>query len=181
MELAIKDVVVSVSSGLVLLAITLFVQARPKIIWANLYQFVHRLPAQDGETIAHTRTVLVQNVGRKTARDVEIVFNWQPQALSVWPQRAYEERVNPEGRHIIFFADLAPKEYSNIDVINIGSDAPECISVRCPDRMAKEVQTYHQILLPGWLRIGLQLVLFIGACTCIYFVLQMLRLVGISI
>ena len=53
---------------------------------------------QQGVTVAatqvvHTKSIIVRNVGRETATKVELVFNWKPMYLNIWPVRHFEEHI----------------------------------------------------------------------------------------
>lgn len=38
-----------------------------------------------------TTSFIIRNAGRESATNVEIVFNWKPMCLNLWPVRHYKE------------------------------------------------------------------------------------------
>jgi hypothetical protein len=160
-------------------------RARAKLIWSEhnsrvmlSEEFIHVEvgPPQRRQLIIRTSSLFIQNLGRDAATDVEIVLNWKPQHLNIWPQRHYEQKENPEGRLIIQLANFAPKEFLGIDVLTVNSDMPALIQVRSAQGVATQIKTIQQPIHPKW-KIGLVLYLmFMGAVATVYAVITLLQI-----
>jgi hypothetical protein len=98
----------------------------------------------------HTRSHLIFNEGREIATNVEIVFNWKPLAINVWPTRHFEILTEPDGRHILKFDSLAPGENVGCEALSLNSDLPALITVRADQGQAKSVEMYPQPVVPIW-------------------------------
>jgi hypothetical protein len=142
--------------------------ARVGLIWGVSHTFYHRLRHDDGEIGVPTVTITVQNNGRARATFVEVVFNWPVDTCSVWPQRAYEVKRNPEGRMCIQFADLGPKEYLQIHLIDVNKDLPDVLTVRCAEAMGKQVPLAPMRVFPAWFLRTLWLLIFVGLFSAVY-------------
>ena len=51
-----------------------------------------------GQTV-HTVTHLLGNAGKETATRVELVFNWKPLCMNIWPSRHFEAHAENDGRY----------------------------------------------------------------------------------
>ena len=92
-------------------------KARAQLRLASPHAFTflipHPLLDQQGAEIAprqtiHTRSFIIQNAGKETATKVELVFNWKPPCVNIWPSRHFVEHNEPDGRYIMVFDSLAP-------------------------------------------------------------------------
>ena len=73
-------------------------KARLRVAQPHGFTFLVQQPLvdQQGKQIspnqsAHTRSFLVQNSGREPATKIELVFNWKPMCLNIWPSRHMTE------------------------------------------------------------------------------------------
>lgn len=94
------------------------IKAKAKLIWASPHSFTflvqEPLHDDEGNVVKPTQKVCtasirVINTGRETANKVELVFNWKPQYLNLWPVRHYEQKTDQDSRHILIFDNLSPK------------------------------------------------------------------------
>jgi hypothetical protein len=100
--------------------------------------------------ILHTTSLSITNVGKETAKNVEITFNWKPQFLNVWPARHFEERPSQHERHTIFLESMAPAEMFGIDMMSINRQLPMITVVRSDECEAKKVEMEPTIVHPKW-------------------------------
>ncbi len=142
--------------------------ARVSLIWGISHTFFHRLRHEDGEIGVPTATITVQNFGRARATLVEVVFNWPVETYSVWPQRAYDVKRNPEGRMCIQFADLGPKEYIQIHLIDVNKELPNVLTVRCAEAQGSKVPLAPMRVFPSWFLRTLWLLILLGLFSAIY-------------
>jgi len=98
-------------------------KAKAKLIWASphAFTFLVQQPLLDaaGKVINPTQKVCtasikVINIGRETANKVELVFNWKPQYINLWPVRSYETKVDQDNRHMLIFDTPKKGVRSNI-------------------------------------------------------------------
>jgi hypothetical protein len=87
----------------------------------------------------NTASHLIMNDGRATATQVEVTFNYTPTSFEVWPQRQYTLATNPNGRFIVRFDSLSPKERFSANLLMTEADTPNLLSVRCFEAMGQEI------------------------------------------
>lgn len=122
-----------------------------------------------------TASVQIINSGRDTAHKVEVVFNWKPQYLNLWPVRSYEEKSDGDGRYMLIFENLAPKEEIGIEVMSVNHDLPGLIQVRSAECLAQDVQLMWFVRVSQW-RIQLARVfVLLGFGTAIYWLLTLIQ------
>lgn len=74
--------------------------------------------------LAHTASVVVHNVGRKSATNVELVFNFKPMCINFWPLRSKTEKLQDDGRDVYLFDSLAPGEFIGFELLSVNRDLP---------------------------------------------------------
>lgn len=134
---------------------------------------------QNLQTASH----VISNSGRETATNVEIVFNWKPLCINIWPSRHYEEHVEQDGRYVMVFDSLAPNEQIGFEALSVNADLPALINARCDQCTAIEVPMYPQPVLSVWKRRVAATLLFLGFSFSIYLtiiVLQFLVLANVN-
>lgn len=180
-------------------AAAIFSAATPFIIWllnfllqpkARLFrQTRHRftyliqqpLIGPEGQVLAPTQTVTttsvsIFNAGRSSATKVEIVFNWKPQHINVWPSRHFEEKLSPDGRYHMFFDSLPAKDVVGFELLNINQDMPEIVTVRSEQCVAGQMVLQPQPVAPKW-KVGVIIYLLaIGLAATVYLILTLLQI-----
>ena len=162
---------------------TLF-RARAKLVIArpHAFTFLVEQPLVDpsGKTLSPTQTMVTSsyflaNTGRETATGVEIVFNWKPYCINVWPARHYEERVELDRRCSITFASLSPREHIVIEIFNINNDLPELVIARSDQCVARTTNMLPQPVVSAWKRRVAVFLLFAGVAASIYVITLLLQ------
>jgi hypothetical protein len=123
-------------------------KAKVKLIWTSPHSFTFLIQQpllneaneviRDRQTV-HTASIRVINVGRQVATKVELVFNWSPMAVNIWPVRSYETKTDGDNRHILIFDNLSYKEQIGLEIISINRDNPDLLQVRCAECQAELV------------------------------------------
>lgn len=103
------------------------------------------LKAPDGAIISSSQTVrtasvVIHNIGGAPRTNLELVFNWKPNCINVWPTRHFQETIEPDGRCVLMFASLAPTEFFAFEVLAVNAELPQLINARCDQCVAREVQ-----------------------------------------
>jgi hypothetical protein len=122
-------------------------------------------------------SVFVHNGGREVADEIEIVFNWKPQHLNVWPQRQYSQTTNPESRFIMKLESLGPKEFLGIDLLSVDAELPELIQVRSRYGVGRRINMVPQELQPKWKIITALFLFFAGLAATLYVLIAFLQFV----
>jgi len=122
-----------------------------------------------------TRSIVVWNSGRETATNIEWVFNWKPMCLNLWPLRHFREHVQADGRYVIIFESLAPREHIGCEVMSINYELPSLSTVRSDQCMARPIDMYPQPILPIWRRRANTLLMLAGIGILVYATLVLLQ------
>lgn len=157
-------------------------KARLLLATPHTFTFLVQQPLlnQQGQVISpsqtmQTRSLMVWNAGKETATQVELVFNWKPQCINIWPSRHFEEHTEPDGRHIMIFNSLAPNEYLGCELFSINSNLPDLILVRSNQCVAQTINMRLYPVMPPWKRRAYMLLSFAGMGLVIYIGLVLLQ------
>lgn len=160
------------------------IKAKAKLIWASPHSFTflvqEPLRGPNEVIISNTQRVCtasirVINVGGETANKVELVFNWKPQHLNLWPVRHYESICDQDSRHILVFDNLSPKEEIGIEIMSINADLPALIQVRSAECQAKNVPMMWIAYVASWKIAITRAFLFLGLGAFVYWLLVLIQ------
>jgi len=150
--------------------------ARSRIVWGVSHGFVFQVkrdPAQPA-TMFYTMTVVVQNVGRAPATEVEVHFNFTPEHFQIWPTLVYDMVTNPEGRFTIKIGNLGKREYFTLELLSTNA-LPEVLRVRSPNGDAKKVPMAPRQVFPAWVNRSLFALLILGLFSIVQNLFFLLR------
>lgn len=160
------------------------VQPSARVVWGTSHGFTFSLPIQDAvtstttTTLVHTGTVFVQNTGRKTAEDIEVVFNYRPQHFQVWPSLNYNTAENPEHHFTIKITTLGPRESTTIELLSVSINLPDPLRVRSPLGEAKRVPIAPMRVWPGWFNRTIFLLLVLGIFGFLYLLVRLIEFIS---
>ncbi|RSZ40244.1 hypothetical protein EJO66_08920 [Variovorax beijingensis] len=152
------------------------IKSKAKLLWAKPHSFTFLIAEPqivDGQKVAdlqnvYTASYRLVNTGREAATNVQVVFNWKPRYVNVWPIRKYEESVDPDGRCTFTFSSFAPKEEGGFEVMSINAALPEIVSVRSDQCVAQVVGMRWTRWVPQWRITFVQFLCFLGLATLVY-------------
>lgn len=161
-----------------------FLKAKAKLVLAKPHEFTflvqEPLRNEKGEELSPTQTVrtisyLLKNTGSEPAKGVELVFNWKPLCLNIWPSRHVQEHTEPDRRYVLILESLAPEEFVGFELLSVNVDLPELVTVRSEQCIAKRVEMYPQPTMKPWLARVLGLFMLAGMGVVLYMVLLALQ------
>ena len=150
-------------------------RARLQLATPHDFTFLVQEPIRDkdGNIIAttqnaYTRSLTVSNSGNATATKVELVFNWKPLCLNIWPPRHFEEFTEPDNRYTLIFDSLAPNEHIGCHLLSVNDQLPAILTVRSDQCTAQNIYMYPQPHVENWKRrVGVFLG-FVGIAATVY-------------
>lgn len=160
------------------------IKPRAKLIWTSphSFSFLVQEPIRDAQgnilqptQMVHTASIRVINTGRETAHKVELVFNWKPPYLNLWPVRSYEERNDGDNRHMLIFENLAPKEELGLEIMSINRDLPALLQVRSAECIAKNVRLMWFASVPSWRIKTASVLILLGFSAAVYWTVTLLQ------
>lgn len=160
------------------------IRPRAKLIWTSphSFKFLVQEPLRDADgnvlqptQMVHTASIKVINTGRDTAHRVELVFNWKPPYLNLWPVRSYEEKSDGDQRHMLIFENLAPKEELGFEIMSINHDLPALLQVRSAECLAKNVGLMWFVSAPSWRIKTARFLVLLGFSAAVYWAVTLLQ------
>lgn len=132
---------------------------------SSLFQFAPTGPDVPAQTI-RSGQIMIQNLGRLPAEDVEIISEatGQPAGYNITPAINFEVGSTSSGRWLVRIPYIAPKEIVTLQILN-GANIEQ---VRCKAGVAKFVPVVHQRLYPAWANVVAGALIIIGLFSIIY-------------
>lgn len=168
-------------TGLVSLAVGLLLQRfqdKAKLLYWIPGSFLFQLKTP--QLALRTDSLTIQNVGRKPAKDVEIIHKERPDHFQFSTQIAFVEENTPSGEHVIKIPSLGPKEYVNIQLLS-HIKQPVLLNVRSAEGAAQLIQVRLQRVFPKVFYLLTAVFLFVGSGFCIYWIVLALIFISRSI
>lgn len=128
-------------------------RARAKLQLGNPHGFTFLIQKplvdQDGKIIAPTQMVqtssfILKNAGSEPAKSIELVFNWKPECINVWPSRQMTEQVQADGRYVLLLPNLAPGEVMGFELLSVNRDLPKLVIARSEQCVAHPIPMQPQ-------------------------------------
>jgi hypothetical protein len=127
-----------------------------------------------------TDSLTIQNSGRKSSTNIEIVHKAKPDHFQFSQAIAYKEEFNPNGEHILKITSLGPKEHLNIQYLS-HTTLPVLLRVRSDQGSAQLIQVQFQPVFPKYIIFLIVLLMLSGfggltyvAIKAVYFISQLL-------
>lgn len=159
-------------------------RAKPKLVRGVRHSFVFLIPNPlldaNGVQIApkqtiKTASIVVTNLGKKTANNVEVVFNWKPPFINIWPNRDFGEKELADHRYIVTFQSLSPGESVGFEILSINEELPQIVNTRCDEGVAKEVPLQSQRVFKKWQQQIFALLMLAGMSATAYVLILFLQ------
>lgn len=111
--------------------------------------------------------VMIQNLGRKAAEDVQIIAGARgiPAGYNIVPAVEHSSALTSKGQWLLEIPFIAPKELITIQILN----GPNIESIRCRGGAASFVPVIHQRLYPKWLTNLVGVLMTFGIFSLFYF------------
>ena len=157
---------------------------RAKLQLAVPHQFTFLVdePLKDAEgnvlrpkQTVHTESHVISNAGKMTATKVEVVFNWKPPCVNIWPIRHYQEFTEPDDRYSMIFDSLAPGEQVVFELMSINNELPKLVTARSDQCMANIIRMYPQPVAALWKQRLAVVLVFAGISFFIYVFIILLQ------
>jgi len=172
--------IVAFGLSLLTLLIAAISQARVRLRWGTSHGFVHSVQTQPQEgqesncQYICTESHIIANWGNKTAHKVDVTLNFPPLSCEVWPQRYYTKLVNPENKLIIRFDYLNPMSSVTLNVINVGLEGPQILSVTSEESNGEFVHFIPVRRFSSPVALSIVLLLFLGIVTASYLLIRII-------
>jgi hypothetical protein len=161
-----------------------YFSSRPRLVRSNRHLFTYLInePLRDAAgNIVHAKQTVnvasmhIVNSGRSAAKDLEIVFNWEPQYFNVWPSRHYESKTAADGRFSILFANLPPKDVLGFELLAVNKPLPEMVTVTSEQVVGTTRQLALQPVFPRWFTWLLLWLIFSGISANVFLLVSLIQ------
>lgn len=165
-------------------ALNAFFRAKAKLQVAlpHQFNFIVQQPLLDAEgkqtqptQMVKTSSFIIRNAGREPATKVELVFNWEPMCLNLWPVRHYEKHTEPDKRHVLIFDSLAPGESIGVEVLSVNVELPNLLTVRSAECVAQSINMYPQPVVSNVRRVVAVFLMALGLAAAIYLAILLVQ------
>lgn len=150
-------------------------KAKLQVALPHQFTFLIQQPLvnAEGQKVSPTQTVktnsfIIRNAGRDSATKVELVFNWKPMCLNLWPVRHYEEYIETDRRYVLIFDSLAPGEVLGVEVLAVNEDLPNLATVRSAQCTAQNISMYPQPVVSNAVRSTATVLMALGLAAAVY-------------
>ncbi|WER08981.1 hypothetical protein PUH89_17005 [Rhodobacter capsulatus] len=151
--------------------------ARVVIVWGSAstnYHFFDLAPERGGgKASIWAEKFYIQNTGRKSANNIELVFSDAPSSYSLWAKRDHTSNVLPGGGLSIKVPSLAPRELLIVDMIDIDNKSVRLLSVNCPDVLARQVPFVPTRQFGPLFNILIGILMFAGLIAAFYVLIRL--------
>jgi hypothetical protein len=162
------------------------IKFRPRVnlIWSSPHSFSFLVdePIKDNSGMViqerqnlSTQQIKIVNAGRETAHKVEVIFNFKPLCLNLWPIRSYDEKMNSDRRYMLIFDNLSPGEEIGFEMMCVNGPLPDIFQVRCAECVAKNVHLSWYVSMPQWKARMFQGFIFLGMGVSVYLVVALIQ------
>ena len=152
-----------------------WLRPRVNLIYGRANNSLHTLRGTDTPAQVYCEKLYIQNVGKKPAEKVDVMLNGTPSEFTVFPPCNFHQQVDSDGNLILSLPFIAARELIIIDTIHINKRAAEILSVRCPERVGKQVNFWVQKKPSKAVMIAIACIMLLG----VFFLFQIV--VGILI
>jgi hypothetical protein len=118
-----------------------------------------------------TNTLVVENLGRRAAEDVEIVHQRRPDHFQFAGTVVYTEEERPNGVHIIKIGTVGPKEMVTLNIF-AHVNQPVLGGVRSKDGPAKNMRTKTIPAWPEWVHFAAGVSCLLGIFIVLYWLVR---------
>lgn len=136
------------------------VVSKPKtaLVWGPRTLVSHLLPpfrdanddVTDAKPILNTASFLIRNTGKVPLTEVEVILNFPPQSLNLWPPRPFSKREIEHDRVAISLTTLSPGEEIWFDMVAVNAPVPAALSVRSKETVARLLTLELMPVVPKW-------------------------------
>jgi len=144
-------------------------RSRVKLIWGRTNNNLHLVSSNGTNIEIFCEKHFLQNTGKKPATNVEFVFSWMPDNVTVWQPREHKQITLASGECVVQIPFIAPRELVIIDSVYLNKKGAFVASVKCAEAEGRSVDFVTNRNFGVRFNIAALLLLFFG----IAFVVQL--------
>ncbi len=174
----LHDQIYSIIAALIVTFIIYVLRARTNIQWTLVANSFHTLKNEgDTTTTIYNEVLHINNLGRATANSVEIVFDGNPDSISVFPSIAHSRLINPDGNTLLHFKFLPPKTFLTVTFLSLNGSCKRINTVRCEETNGNFINTVIVKQLPAWVNNMISIAMILAIAFIFTLFINLLNLV----
>ena len=170
-----------VATGIVMLAVGLLLrnlEPKAKVVYWSPHTFI--FDVLEPKVMLKTDSVTIQNIGRREAENVEVVFKSRPDFFKIQPSIPYLEHQNPDGDFILKVPTLGPKEFFTLQILSFAT-IPNVQNIRSKAGQASLIQVQFQRQFSRPVQLLLAILLLVGFGFLSFWLIQAVVFISRSI
>jgi hypothetical protein len=144
-------------------------KGKPSLLYWLPGSFTFKLKEPD--MLVRTDALTIQNIGRQTAKDIEIIHKEKLDHFEFSTPIDFAESTSPSGEHVIKIASLGPKEHINIQLLS-HAKLPMLLNVRSAEGQARAIQVQLQRIFSKSIQALAVVLMAIGGGFVLYWVVR---------
>jgi len=155
--------------SLIVGVLLIYLQPKSKLVFWSPHTFLFNLKREN--VVLQTDALTIQNLGRRTASNIEIVMNVKPDFYEFSPAITHEGIEQENGNYAIKLKELGPKEFITIQVLSY-NQVPQLLNIRSDAGQAQAIRFQFQRVFPWWVNFLVFILLTVGLGTTVYWVIR---------
>lgn len=168
--------ITSLLMGLISVVGKVVSKPRTALMWGPRTHVSHLLPpftdadgdVTDPKPILNAASFLIKNTGKVPLTEVEVILNFPPQSLNLWPPRPFSKREIEHDRVAISLTTLSPGEEIWFEMVAVNAPVPAALSVRSKETVARLLTLELMPVVPKWRIRALQGLSIFGVVAVVY-------------
>lgn len=151
-----------VATGVVSLAVgmlLIYLQPKARLMYWSPHSFLFNLTREN--VALQTDALTVQNVGRKSAENVEIVLDREPDFFQFSPAVNHTTETLANNQYIIRIQSLGSKEHVTLQLLSY-TRVPQMLNLRSDSGQASQMPFQIQRVFPVWFNTFVIVMFFVG-------------------
>lgn len=164
--------------GVVVGVLLTYFQPKAKIKYWSPHSFLFNLTREN--VVLQTDALTIQNVGRKAAENVEIVFDREPDFHQLSPAVNHTKEVSDNSHCIIHIPSLGPREYVILQILSY-TNVPQLLNLRSSAGKASLMPVQIYRALPAWFNVFVVIMFTVGIGFSAYWLIKAVVFISKSI
>lgn len=170
MNFSLEQILVTSFCSLIIGILLKYIEPKAKLVYWFPHNFLFNL--SEPKVLLQTNSLTIQNIGRKSAEEIEIIHSHEPDFFEIHPSVSYEA-VEKNGKHIVTIPFLGSKEFITLQILSYKS-VPQILTVRSKEGMAQQIPITIQRLFPVWVNYTAVFLMLLGVATLVVAVVSYL-------
>ena len=154
-----------------------FLQPKAKIYFWSPHYFIFNLEKEG--VVIQTDAITVQNTGRKSAENVEIIMEKEPDFFQLAPTIPYSTQIQEDGNFVLRIESLGPKEFFTFQLLSYKT-TPKLLNIRSSSGAGQPMPFQIARAFPKWFYALTGFLLLVGLGFTTYWIIKAIIFVSLN-